>query len=52
LITGRDNWTVRALHAAFVHVSTPVSCVSVFAYILEVKRKIDEGEQVGESGSK
>jgi hypothetical protein len=33
----RHNWRVRALHSAFVHVSSPVSCVSLF----EVKRKID-----------
>jgi hypothetical protein len=33
----RDNRTVRVLLSAFVHVSAPVSCVSVF----EVKRKID-----------
>ena len=33
----RDDRTVRALLSAFVRVSSPVSCVSVF----EVKRKID-----------
>lgn len=35
----RDDRTVRALLSAFVRVSSPVSCVSVF----EVKRKIDQG---------
>jgi hypothetical protein len=40
------------VHSVFVLVSKSVSCVSVFTYILEVTRKFDEGEEVGERGIK
>jgi hypothetical protein len=52
MITEGDNWTVRAPHSAFVLVSTSISRVSVFTYILEVTRKFGEGEEVGERGIK